>query len=127
MQIHTTDTSPLEWAGDAIAIGLFEGATELTGELAQLDESGIVKELIEEGFEGKPKTTVTTRVGSKRLRKLILVGLGKGGRAEARHGAFRLVRRSPAPRRQKRLKLWASVYRSSTMTPPRQQQPLPKP
>ena len=78
MQIHTTDTSPLEWAGDAIAIGLFEGATELTGELAQLDESGIVKELIEEGFEGKPKTTVTTRVGSQRLRKLILVGLGKG-------------------------------------------------
>ena len=82
MQIQATDTSLLDWTGDALAIGLFEGTTEVTGELAQLDEklSGTIAELIaEEEFEGKPGSIVTTRVSSKSPRKLMLVGLGKSG------------------------------------------------
>ncbi|NMG08695.1 leucyl aminopeptidase [Brasilonema sp. UFV-L1] len=81
MEILTTDTPLLEWTGDALAIGLFEDAVELTGELATLDEklAGSIKELItEEEFKGKQNSSVVTRVGSNSpVRKIILVGLGK--------------------------------------------------
>lgn len=81
MQIRGTNTSVLDWTGDALAIGLFEKMTELTGELAQLDEklAGTIKELIAETeFEGKSGSTTVTRVGSNSpIRKIILVGLGK--------------------------------------------------
>ncbi|MHC5832126.1 MAG: leucyl aminopeptidase, partial [Nostoc sp.] len=48
MTIQPSDQPLLEWAGDSLAIGLFEDAVELTGELAALDQkfSGILKELI---------------------------------------------------------------------------------
>jgi leucyl aminopeptidase len=81
MQIQATDTPKLNWRGDALAIGLFENAVEVTGELAQLDEklAGVLKELIEETeFEGKTGSSAVTRVGGKSpVRKVILVGLGK--------------------------------------------------
>ncbi|MGH8000802.1 MAG: leucyl aminopeptidase [Brasilonema sp.] len=81
MEILTTDTPLLEWTGDALAIGLFEDAVELTGELATLDEklAGSIKELLtEEEFKGKQNSSVVTRVGSgSPVRKIILLGLGK--------------------------------------------------
>ncbi|NET88643.1 MAG: leucyl aminopeptidase [Kamptonema sp. SIO1D9] len=81
MQIRTVDTPQLDWTGDALAVGLFEEAVEVTDELAQLDEklSGTIKELIAESeFEGKAGSTTVTRVGSNSpIRKVILVGLGK--------------------------------------------------
>ena len=81
MQIKATDTSLLDWTGDLLAVGILEGATELSGDLAQLDEklAGTIAELIaDEEFEGKPNTSVVSRVGGKNpLRKIALVGLGK--------------------------------------------------
>lgn len=81
MEIRGTDKSLLDWTGEALAIGLAEEATELTGELSQLDEkmAGIIQELIAETeFEGKSGTTAVTRLaGSSPIRKLMLVGLGK--------------------------------------------------
>lgn len=81
MQIRATATSLLDWTGDLLAVGIFEGETELAGDLAKLNDklSGIIQELIvEEEFEGKAGTTVTSRVGNKNpVRKIALVGLGK--------------------------------------------------
>ncbi|MBN3949778.1 MAG: leucyl aminopeptidase [Nostoc sp. NMS7] len=81
MTIQPSDQPLLEWAGDSLAIGLFEDAVELTGELATLDQkfSGVLKELIaEEEFKGKANSTIFTRVNAgSQVRKLILVGLGK--------------------------------------------------
>ncbi|MBW4634221.1 MAG: leucyl aminopeptidase [Iphinoe sp. HA4291-MV1] len=81
MEIRTNDTPLLEWTGDGLAIGLFEDAVELTGELATLDEkfAGSIKELIaEEEFKGKQGSSIVTRVGAlSPVRKIILVGLGK--------------------------------------------------
>ncbi|MBE9036897.1 leucyl aminopeptidase [aff. Roholtiella sp. LEGE 12411] len=81
MVIQPSDTPLLEWAGDSLAIGLFEDAVELTGELATLNDKlgGILKELIaEEEFTAKANSTIFTRVGAgSPVRKVILVGLGK--------------------------------------------------
>jgi len=81
MDIRVTNTSSLEWTGDAIALGFFEGTGELSEELAQLDIKlgGAIAELIEETeFKGKSGSTAVTRVGSTTpIRKVILVGLGK--------------------------------------------------
>ena len=81
MQIVATDTALLDWTGGLLAVGIFEGETELSGDLAKLDEktAGTISELIaDEEFEGKPGTTVVTRVGGNNpLRKIALVGLGK--------------------------------------------------
>jgi leucyl aminopeptidase len=80
MDIRTVDTTPLNWTGDALAVGLYEGTTEVTG-LSQLNENltGIIQELITDNeFEGKLGTTAVSRLGgSSSIRKLILVGLGK--------------------------------------------------
>ena len=81
MEVRATDTSLLEWAGDGLAIALFEDATELTGDLAALDQklAGLLKELIaEEEFKAKLGSTTFTRIGTgSTVRKVILVGLGK--------------------------------------------------
>jgi leucyl aminopeptidase len=81
MAIQLSDTPLLEWAGDSLAIGLFEDAVELTGELGTLDEkfAGVLKELIaEEEFTGKANSTIFTRLSAgSPVRKVILVGLGK--------------------------------------------------
>lgn len=83
MHITTTATSLLNWTGVTLALGIFEEATELTGDLQQLDGqlSGAISELIaEEEFKGKSGSTVTTRLsGNNTFRKLILIGLGKPG------------------------------------------------
>jgi leucyl aminopeptidase len=81
MTIRPSNTPLLEWTGDTLAVGLFEDAVELTGDLATLDQrfAGILKELIaEEEFTGKPNSTIFTRVGAgNSVKKVILVGLGK--------------------------------------------------
>ncbi|QSJ17488.1 leucyl aminopeptidase [Nostoc sp. UHCC 0702] len=87
MAIQPSDTPLLEWAGDTLAIGLFEGAVEFTGELATLDEKfgGILKELVAEeqftgkaNITGKANSTIFTRVGAgSSVKKVIFVGLGK--------------------------------------------------
>lgn len=81
MELRGTNATRLEWAGDALAVGLFEDQMELTADLAALDEklAGTVKELIAEAeFKGKEGSSASTRVGSgSSIRKIILVGLGK--------------------------------------------------
>jgi len=81
MEIRAIDTPVLNWAGDGLAIGLFEDAVELTGDLAALDEKfgGILKEVIaEEEFKGKAGSSIATRIGAgASVRKVILIGLGK--------------------------------------------------
>jgi leucyl aminopeptidase len=81
MQIRATNTGVLNWTGDALALGIFEGETELSGDLAQLDEqlADTLKELIEEEeFEGKAGSSAVTRLSSQNsIRKIILIGLGK--------------------------------------------------
>lgn len=81
MEIKSTDTSYLEWGGDTLALALFSNATEITGDLATLDEKleGTISEIISETeFEGKSNTNIFARVGGKSdLRKIILVGLGE--------------------------------------------------
>jgi len=81
MEFRVTDTPSSVWTGDALAIGLFEDAVELTDELAQLDEklAGTLKELLlEVDFKGQAGTSAITRVGSNSpIRKIAIVGLGK--------------------------------------------------
>ncbi|MBW4574616.1 MAG: leucyl aminopeptidase [Aphanothece sp. CMT-3BRIN-NPC111] len=81
MEFQAIDTPRWDWAGDALAIGVFEDAVELTGDLAQLDDKlgGTLKELIAETeFKGDVSSSASTRVGSgSPIRKIILVGLGK--------------------------------------------------
>jgi leucyl aminopeptidase len=81
MQIKATDTALLDWTGDLLAVGIFEGETELAADLAKLDEklAGTISELItDEEFEGKSGTTAVSRVGNKNpIRKIALVGMGK--------------------------------------------------
>ncbi len=80
MELKATDTTKVNWSGDALAIGIFAEKTEVTGDLAKLDEKldGTIAELITETeFEAKPGMTLVSRVGSKSpIRKIILVGLG---------------------------------------------------
>ncbi|PSB12825.1 leucyl aminopeptidase [Pleurocapsa sp. CCALA 161] len=81
MQIKATEQALLDWTGDLLAVGITEGETKLTGDLATLDEklAGTIADLIaEDEFEGKSGTTVVGRVGGKNtVRKIALIGLGK--------------------------------------------------
>ncbi|KST63958.1 leucyl aminopeptidase [Mastigocoleus testarum] len=80
MEVRASNTNFLEWKGDALAIGLFEDATELTGQLTSLDEKlgGILKEIItEEEFKAKAGSSIFTRVpGVSPIKKLLVIGLG---------------------------------------------------
>jgi leucyl aminopeptidase len=81
MKVRATNTPLLEWVGDGLVVGLFEDNIEITGELANLDQkfAGVLKELIaEEEFKAKPGSSVVTRIGGgSKVRKVILIGLGK--------------------------------------------------
>jgi leucyl aminopeptidase len=81
MEIRTVEASRQEWSGDGLAIGFFEDATELQGDLAQLDEklAGTLQELISETeFKGKEGSSAIARVGGgSTIRKILIVGLGK--------------------------------------------------
>jgi leucyl aminopeptidase len=81
MELRTIDTPRLDWTGDCLVIGLFDGDTALSGDLATLDQtlSGTLQELIAETeFKGKAESTAVTRVGGNSpIRKIAVVGLGK--------------------------------------------------
>ena len=81
MEFRATDTSLLNWTGDALAIAFFEDAVDLTGDLRQLNDQleGVLQELIEETeFKGKLDSSACTRIGvAIGFRKIILLGLGK--------------------------------------------------
>lgn len=79
MEIRAIDAPLLDWAGDGLAIGLFE-ETGLSGSVAQLDEkfAGAIKEIIDETeFKGKEGSSAVTRIGGgSPVRKVFLIGLG---------------------------------------------------
>lgn len=81
MDFRGIETSRLDWSGDCLAIGLFEEAIDLTGDLAAIDQklSGTLSELIAETeFKGKEGSSAITRVGANSpIRKIAIVGLGK--------------------------------------------------
>ena len=80
MEFRATEQSSLTWSGDCLVIGLFEDTTQLTGALAELDQtlSGLLKELIDETeFKATAGNSVVTRVSNGPIRKIGLVGLGK--------------------------------------------------
>jgi leucyl aminopeptidase len=87
MDIRAIDTPRLDWAGDALALGFFEDAVEVTDDLAALDEkfAGTLNELIAETeFKGKEGSSAVSRVGAgSPVRKIILVGLGKADAFQA--------------------------------------------
>lgn len=121
MDIRAVDTTPLNWTGDALAVGLYEGTQEVTGDLAQLDGrlSGTLQELITEyEFEGKTGTTAVTRVGGgSPIRKIILVGLGKA--EDLKLDTFRRAAASISRiAKQEKVKRWVSVYRWCRITLP---------
>ncbi len=80
MQYLVDPISLFEYQGDALAVGLFEGQTTLTGDLATLDSKleGLITEVItEEDFKAKTGSQINLRVGQGLgIKKLILVGLG---------------------------------------------------
>ncbi|WP_353929623.1 leucyl aminopeptidase [Okeanomitos corallinicola TIOX110] len=116
MTIRPSDTALLDWSGDTLAIGLFEDAVELTGDLATLNEKsgGIIQEIIaEEEFTGKVNSTVVIRVGaSYPVRKVILVGLGKPEALslESLRRAAATVARSAKKQKTKTLAISLPVY-----------------
>jgi leucyl aminopeptidase len=80
MMFEALATGLLDWTGDGLAIGLFDHQLELSGDLASLDASfaGVIGEMIAEAeFKAKPNTTLSTRIMGGKIKKLILVGLGK--------------------------------------------------
>lgn len=81
MELQGISTPRLEWSGDCLAIGMFEDAVDLTGDLAELDQklSGALSDLMSEvEFKGKEGSTAVTRVGGNSpIRKIAVVGLGK--------------------------------------------------
>ncbi len=83
MDFQTTSKSLLDWSGDGLGFGLFEEATELTADLAQLNQrvaGNLADLIIELEFKGKEGSTGVLRVGSQGpVRKLLLIGLGKQG------------------------------------------------
>ncbi|MEA5580536.1 leucyl aminopeptidase [Nodularia harveyana UHCC-0300] len=111
MKIQPSDAPLLNWTGDTLALGLFEDAVALTGDLAKLDQlfAGVLKELIaEEEFTAKAYSTIFTRVtGSSSIRKVILVGLGKAEalKAETLRRAAAAVARVAKKQKSKNLGL----------------------
>ncbi|NJN60453.1 MAG: leucyl aminopeptidase [Coleofasciculaceae cyanobacterium RL_1_1] len=85
MTYNAIETSPLDWAGDVLAIGLFADSFEedatLSDDIIALDTklAGTITELIEETkFKGAIGSAVITRVGGgSTIRKVALIGLGR--------------------------------------------------
>lgn len=86
MDIKAIATPRLDWTGDLLAIGFYEDAVELSGDLAELDAklAGVITALIAETeFKGATASTAVTRVGvNTPIKKIALVGLGKADGAK---------------------------------------------
>ncbi len=84
MTYNAIETSPLDWTGDVLAIGIFadqfEDDATLSDDVKALDAklAGTITELIEETkFKGKIGSGVIARVGGgSSIRKVALIGLG---------------------------------------------------
>ncbi len=84
MTYNAIETSPLDWAGDVLAIGIFadhfEDDATLSDDITALDTklAGTIAELIEETqFKGAIGSSAITRVGGgSTIRKVALIGLG---------------------------------------------------
>ena len=122
MKFNALDTEPLDWSGDALAVGLFEDGVTLTGDLATLDEklAGTLSELIEDAeFKGKASSTAATRVGGgSPIRKIIVVGLGKPEKAtlDDWRKAAAAVARTAKRERCKTLAIALPLYNDKTAT-----------
>ncbi|MBD1860380.1 MULTISPECIES: leucyl aminopeptidase [Trichocoleus] len=120
MDVRATDTSCLNWAGDILALGLFEDGVELTGDLATLDEklAGTLKELMAEAdFKGKEGSSALARVGGgSAIRKVLLVGLGKPDslKLESLRRAAALSMRQAKKEKGKTLAIQFPVWNSQT-------------
>ncbi len=81
MDIQAIATSRLEWTGDLLAIGCYEDAVELTGDLGELNtkyQDVIAALIAETEFKGAVGTSAVTRVGvNTPIKKIALIGLGK--------------------------------------------------
>ncbi|NET02389.1 MAG: leucyl aminopeptidase [Sphaerospermopsis sp. SIO1G1] len=116
MTIRPSDTALLDWNGDTLAVGLFENAVELTGDLATLNDkcAGIIQEIIaEEEFTGKINSTVAIRLGTGHpVKKLILIGLGKaeGLKLDTLRRAAATVARTAKKQKTKTLAISLPVY-----------------
>jgi leucyl aminopeptidase len=81
MDIKAIATQRLDWTGDLLAIGFYEDAVELSGDLGELNTklAGVIEALIAETeFKGAKASSAVTRVGvNTPLKKILLVGLGK--------------------------------------------------
>jgi leucyl aminopeptidase len=67
---------------EALVVGLFEGKTELSGALQEVDAAagGALAGVLASGdFKGKPTQTVVLYAPSTGFKRLVLVGLGKPG------------------------------------------------
>ena len=81
MDIKAIATARLDWTGDLLAIGFYEDAVELSGDLGELDNKlqNVISALIAETeFKGAKSSSAVTRVGvTTPIKKIMLVGLGK--------------------------------------------------
>lgn len=86
MDIKSIATSRLEWTGDLLAIGFYEDAVELSGDMGELNTKlqGVIEALIAETeFKGSSNSSAVTRVGvNTPIKKIMLVGLGKADGAK---------------------------------------------
>lgn len=113
MDIKAIATTSLDWTGDLLAIGFYEDAVELSGDLAQLDTKlqGVIAALIAETeFKGAKASSAVTRVGvNTPIKKIMLVGLGKaeGLKLDTLRKASATIAR--AAKREKALSLGISL------------------
>jgi leucyl aminopeptidase len=82
MKIQAIDTTPQLWAGDCLAIGLFEEQVEQSQHFIAIDQTldGLLQEIVSESeFKGKSGETTWLRSPSSKTiaRKIVLIGLGK--------------------------------------------------
>jgi len=81
MELQGSNTPRVEWIGDCLVIGFFEGDATLSDDLVALNDrlAGALQELIDEAeFKGKAESSAVTRVGAgSPVRKIGIVGLGK--------------------------------------------------
>ncbi len=100
MDIKAIATPRLDWTGDLLAIGFYEDAVELSGDLAQLDaqlQGAITALIAETEFKGAKASSTVTRVGfNTPIKKLMLVGLGKadGGKIDTLRKAAATIART---------------------------------
>jgi leucyl aminopeptidase len=81
MDIKAIATPRLDWTGDLLAIGFYEDAVELSGDLGELNtklQDVIATLIAETEFKGAKASSAVTRVGvNTPIKKIMLVGLGK--------------------------------------------------